>query len=418
VDDTDSKRGMCTTYVGAVLVERLGALGRFADLPNLVRLNPNIEWKTRGNCAIALRLDLGEEELPKAKSITLETVKELADLDAEGTEPGVAFYVGHEMPPELKEHYKRTVREVVVIEEAELVARAVGAELCKLKTGRGVIGALAAIGAELDGCTYELLSYRVPGNRGTPRRIDPVSVADMDRRTFPRTFDNLDPSTGEIRITPHTPCPVLFGIRARSPEAAVEAHGIVRALEQVERWVVYRTNQATDAHIVAASIRDVEPYKSVAVECVVAETPRTIPGGHVVLRVRDETGEVDCAAYEPTRQFREVVRALEKGDVVRVYGGVKRKPGLPLTVNLEKVEVVRLAPVFRRLNPPCPRCGRSLKSAGRCKGMACKRCGLKLRGARPILEEVPRRVKPGLYDVPPRARRHLSRPSLLDSRTP
>ena len=50
LDDTDSPEGGCTTYIGARLVEELDALGvRFTDYPNLLRLNPNVPWKTRGN---------------------------------------------------------------------------------------------------------------------------------------------------------------------------------------------------------------------------------------------------------------------------------------------------------------------------------------------------------------------------------
>ncbi|RLI36467.1 DNA-binding protein, partial [Candidatus Bathyarchaeota archaeon] len=37
-DDTDSPRGGCTTYVAALIIERLHKLGaRFTDYPNLVR---------------------------------------------------------------------------------------------------------------------------------------------------------------------------------------------------------------------------------------------------------------------------------------------------------------------------------------------------------------------------------------------
>src|SRR5213593_1698496 len=59
VDDTDSLRGMCTTYLATELVR---ALSRWDIIgyPRLVRLNPNIPWKTRGNGAICLRIGKGE----------------------------------------------------------------------------------------------------------------------------------------------------------------------------------------------------------------------------------------------------------------------------------------------------------------------------------------------------------------------
>src|SRR2546428_5831555 len=58
VDDTDSVRGMCTTYLATELVRALPGLD-LIGFPRLVRLNPNIPWKTRGNGAVCLRLRRG-----------------------------------------------------------------------------------------------------------------------------------------------------------------------------------------------------------------------------------------------------------------------------------------------------------------------------------------------------------------------
>jgi tRNA(Ile2)-agmatinylcytidine synthase len=81
----------------------------------------------------------------------------------------------------------------------------------------------------------------------------------MDRATFPLTFDNLDPLTGEIKITPHTPCPVLYGIRGEDPEILKKAAGMLRVMEPIERWIIYKTNQATDEHLIDARICEVKP---------------------------------------------------------------------------------------------------------------------------------------------------------------
>jgi len=55
-DDTDSTKGGCTTYLAAVLVEKLAQMHvEFTDYPSLIRLNPNVPWKTRGNGALCLR---------------------------------------------------------------------------------------------------------------------------------------------------------------------------------------------------------------------------------------------------------------------------------------------------------------------------------------------------------------------------
>src|SRR2546426_8657431 len=58
VDDTDSLRGMCTTFLATELVRALPGLD-LIGFPRLVRLNPNIPWKTRGNGAVCLRLGRG-----------------------------------------------------------------------------------------------------------------------------------------------------------------------------------------------------------------------------------------------------------------------------------------------------------------------------------------------------------------------
>ena len=54
IDDTDSPAGMCTTYLGAVLVRRLKSAGLTIRETRLVRLNPNAPFKTRGNAAICI----------------------------------------------------------------------------------------------------------------------------------------------------------------------------------------------------------------------------------------------------------------------------------------------------------------------------------------------------------------------------
>ncbi|MFQ5710794.1 MAG: DUF1743 domain-containing protein [Candidatus Geothermarchaeales archaeon] len=411
-DDTDSKEGMCTTYIGAVVVDEFKKRGiKLIDFPHLIRLNPNWTLKTRGNCAIAIRVDATKDQIPTAKKIVLGAIQRMAELHIETTNPGVAFYEGASIPLELKAFSKRAIQDIVTLREAEELAEHIGAEIHKFKLGRGVVGALAAIGETLEqDRTFELIAYRTPENRGTKRRIDEESVLRADALTHPETFDNLDPQSDEIRITPHTPCPLLYGIRGESPDATLRAHGLVRALEPIERWVIYKTNQGTDAHLKEAMVAEVKPLRSVIVKGIVSERPKIIPGGHVIFKLRDQSGEIDCAAYEPTRQFRRVAEELRVGDQIKVYGGVKRKLGLPLTINLEKIEILNLKPLLRKLNPLCPECGRRAKSAGREKGYVCKRCGLRLPEEAATFEEVPRMISPGLYEVPPRARRHLAKP--------
>lgn len=412
IDDTDSKEGMCTTYVGAVAIDSLKSQGvKLEGYPKLIRLNPNWKLKTRGNCAIAFTTKVQKHQIPVVKETVLRTVEELAELHIKTTNPGVVFYEGERIPIKLRKFSKKVVQDITTIDEAESLAGEIGAEVHKFKLGRGIIGALAAIGNTLEhDWTFELIAYRKPENRGTPRKVDTASVVKMNTKTFPNTFGNLDPFTGEIRITPHTPCPILYGIRGEDAKTTLAAHKLVKSLEPIERFIVYMTNQGTDEHLRQAKVAEVKPYWSVIVGGEVSSAPNIILGGHVIFSMRDKTGKIDCAAYEPTRQFRDVAKKLIIGDKVVAYGGVKEKPELPLTINLEKLSILKLVPVLRKVNPTCPRCGKRMKSEGKGKGYSCKRCKIKVPASAAKLVEMRREIEVGAFEVPPRARRHLAKP--------
>ena len=59
VDDTDSLQGMCTTFLATEIIRDLTEDFDLIGYPRLVRLNPNIPWKTRGNGAVCLRFGAG-----------------------------------------------------------------------------------------------------------------------------------------------------------------------------------------------------------------------------------------------------------------------------------------------------------------------------------------------------------------------
>jgi len=65
LDDHDSPEGGCTTHFTTIFVRSIiqdRNEVRLLSLPRLVRLNPAIPWKTRGNAALALEV---ETEDPK-----------------------------------------------------------------------------------------------------------------------------------------------------------------------------------------------------------------------------------------------------------------------------------------------------------------------------------------------------------------
>lgn len=403
IDDTDSRKGMCTTYLGALLAEKLSSFCHIEKL-RLLRLNPNIKWKTRGNASICLWLETSKPN--RAKKAVLETVEENAVFNDPRTNPGVVFYRG-EPPQEFKDFYWRCLREVLDLNEAEKLAYQHGAEIYGYKNGRGVIGALAAVGSELPDRTYELIAYRVRDNWGKKRRVNHDSVYRMNAYTYPLTFNNVDPASGRVLITPCSPCPVLLGIRGENEEVLRQAYEMLIIDEPVMGTVIYETNQGTDAHIRRVKkIGEARVGSSVALRGIVSAEPRVLRGGHVFFSITDGVDSVDCAAYEPTGDFRRVAASLAPGDEVVVYGGVRKSSRV--TINLEKIRVLRLRELYEEHNPKCGKCGKRMESAGRNQGMRCRRCGTHAQGKNRVLKK--RAISEKFYQVPPGAMRHLSMP--------
>lgn len=413
-DDTDSPRCGCTTYIAALLVEKFQKLGAtFNDYPNLIRLNPNVPWKTRGNGALCLRISCGENIINSIFEIVANTVEENSDLGFKDTDPGVVFFQGARIPREIRTFAKKTIQGIVEMDQALKLIRRFKAVALGFGTGYGVVGALAAIGETLeDDHTYEIIAYRTSENRGTPRQLDSKSIRKMNQKTIPQTFNNIDFETQRILITPRGPDPILYGIRGETPEAVIQAHNIVQASEPIERWVIFRTNHGTDAHLKRIkAISEIQPYQPAIATGSVATKPRLVPKRHRIFTIEDETGNVDCAAYEPTGKLRKIARQLIPGDFVEVSGGVRPSTlECPLTVNLEKIRILKLAPKLTTHNPKCPKCGKRMSSMGAGQGFRCPRCDFQFSNKQKILVEEKRDISEGLFITSLRSQRHLTKP--------
>ena len=369
------------------------------DHPRLVRLNPNIPWKTRGNGAVSIQVDDGD--LNRIRLIVEEAMKKYARMDDDQTNPG--FVLLEEPPP--FENYEKAVKEIVSIEETKQLLDSLGADYRGYKNSRGLIGATASVAwSPRHDKTYELITYREEKKWGTKRTVDNKSVKKMDKM-FLSTFDNYDYENNHNRLVPNSPCPVLYGIRGEDRDELIRAHSLIKSAA-VDNFLIFETNQGTDEHLQKKNIADIQPYESVITEGQVIKNPHTIEGGHVIFSIKDSTGRIDCAAYEPTKEFRKVIRELTTGDIVEVYGGVREQP---LTVNIEKINIKQLAKKLEKLeNPICPECGKHMKSKGTDQGYKCKRCGTESDKA--IVTEQKRAIKTGFHETPVCARRHLSKP--------
>jgi tRNA(Ile2)-agmatinylcytidine synthase len=393
--------------------------------PRLVRLNPNIPWKTRGNGAISIQIGRGKgrkikigqientnlfcynetaseyNDIEKIRNIVEETVDQCARLDDRNTNSG--FVILRKKPSSVV--YENAVKGIVALSEVENILNAKKAIFKGYKNRRGLIGATASISwKSSSNKSYELISYREEEKWGSKRFVDDYSTIKMDK-SFPSTFDNYDYKNRHNRLVPSSPCPVLYGIRGDNDKDLIDAKSYIKS-EKVDSWVIFESNQGSDDHLQYKKIKNIKPYDSVVVKGTVSKTPETIAGGHVIFSIKDSTDEIDCAAYEPTKQFRNIIRELLPGDIVEVYGGVREKP---LTINLEKIKVKKLVKKIEKIeNPVCPKCGKHMKSKGFNQGYKCVKCGEK--SNKPLFKEVKRTLKFGFYEVPVCARRHLSKP--------
>ena len=413
IDDTDSEKGGCTTYTAAVLFQELLGRGfKPSDFPWLVRLNPNIPWKTRGNGALAIHFFIDEEQIEDVHRIAMETVDKTTVASAHGTDPAIAFLKG-QVPRALREYSTRALHDVLSVREARAVARRAGAEVHALMGVRGLIGSLAAIGADLESVehTFEIIAYRISENLGYPRRIDHDSVKLMNSKYGNMTFNNLDSESGRVLVSPHGLDPVLLGIRGYSPNDVLDAFKELQLNEEIERVMIFRTNQGTDAHLrKTRKAADLKPHQSGVLTGRVDDVPRVLRGGHVIFRLRDDSGLIDCAVYRPTGSLAMAARDLLPGDTVRVYGGVRRwREGTP-TLNVEKLEVIHMVEKIQQANPMCSSCGGRCESMGRGQGLRCKKCGQRNEYASKIQVRQERHIQSTIYVPPPRARRHLTKP--------
>jgi len=414
LDDTDSTKGGCTTYLAALLIEKLSVFNvQFIDYPRLVRLNPNVPWKTRGNGALCLRFKYDEAFENEIKEVAISLWEENSAINEKGTDPGIVFVNNKQIPEDLTAFAKKAETTIVTLKEAMTLIKKFGGEALGFNSCRGIIGALASIGETLN-CdhTYELIAYRANENWGSKRRVDEDSIFEMDQKLQPLTFNNVDSEKHRVIITPRGPDPIFFGVRGESPKVVKKAFELVKPLEPVERWVIFRSNQGTDAHLTHVdALSKIEPYSSVIVKGIVSKEPRIVPLRHVIFSIKDDSAEVDCAAYEPTGDLRKTARELTVGDSVEVYGAVhKATSSKLLTINLEKINILSLAQKVEFENPFCPNCGKRLKSMGKNQGYRCEKCGGKYADLTKQKIDLCRKLKLGLYVTSTRSQRHLTKP--------
>jgi len=417
LDDTDSRtQGMCTTYLATRLAAAIVDAGWTVDRTLLVRLNPAVKHKTRGNAALALHTDIPASE---AATLAADVLDSLAITDDARTSPGLVVAPGDpdHVDDAVAAFARRAMREQLdladalgLAEEAGYEHRGWAGEGCAVR-GRGRIGALAAIGAwrAFDEWTYEQIAYREFERCGTPRDIDEDSVFAAANRGSRAVWDTVDRGERQPVCVPNAPGPILYGIRGDDP-AAVSRVATDIVSEPVAHSACFLTNQGTDLHLAKGVIGSLIDGRSYRVDGVVTNAPETRQGGHVFFELgtpvsnlaESPPASVDCVAFEPTKRFRDRVRRLRVGDRLTVCGEYDTG-----TIKLEKFAVRQLIRT-EQVTPPCPDCSRRMKSAGRNQGYRCRECGTS--APEKTTRRLDRELNIGWYEVPPCARRHIAKP--------
>ncbi|MEM4849711.1 MAG: tRNA(Ile)(2)-agmatinylcytidine synthase [Desulfurococcaceae archaeon] len=423
-DSIDTPKGGCTTHFVSLLLKEWIKKKNIdlIDYPNLIRLNPAIPWKTRGNGAVALRLKTSDEnkaiDYYEDAIVFLDSyLKEYSKNWTEHGDPSISIYIGDPVENKLLKWFsEKSLYDYITIDLVEKILDKING-LTKyffLKSKRGLIGCLSSIGYRMINTdyTYELIVYRREEYFGTNRRVDVNSILLMDKLFSDNTILNYDYEKNRPLIIPHGPDPVLLGIRGEEPDTLFKALSVLKIEEPLSLIVVFRTNQHTDAHLKKINdLREVYPYRSVRVEATVYSKPIRLIGGHVFFQVSDNYRVVDIMVYEPTGYLRNIVEKLNPGDYVEVMGSV-RPPSFKhdMCINLEKIHVIDVKPIIVYENPKCPKCGTRMTSAGRKKGFKCTHCKYRSKEIGKVVKVIERDLKPGWYEPPPRAFKHLMKP--------
>jgi len=424
IDDTDSLDGGCTTWLITEIIKELSDFDLVGP-PRLVRLNPNVPWKTRGNGALALVFgegigskeligEIGDREIYmyldyKEKSFDKKAILEkisriVSDNSKKDSQPGII--ISDTFLPEGL--YWQGVRSIV--SEKDLDSILSNCLTFGLRGSRGLFGAACALAwsgyfskARDLSFTWELIGYRDQNLWGTLRDISLEAVSKVSK--LEGVFSCNDPD-GKVAMVPNSPCPVLWGFRGTDNKTLIDNFQKLGP-EKPVRWLLYQTNQATDDHFCFSNTLEIEDATSIWIDVNVSSKVEIIKGGHRFFQVEDlEGNKVKCAVFEPSKNFRSIIDKLEIGDEITVCGSVNEE-----TINIEKLKITSLVPRYSKPPNPICICGKRTHSSGKNSKYRCNSCGKKYE--RPSLINEPPKLELGWFEPPASSRRHLTKPIKL-----
>ena len=407
IDDTDSAKGMCTTFLAYKIISRLKKENvDFLDFPNLVRFNPNIPWKTRGNGAVGFKISTSHPK--KIKNLVKKFVKQYSDVK-NGANPGLVFCQDENIPDDFSKLSSDAMWKLINRNSAKKILTKHNLDFFYLGNGQGLVGATSVIGYNFEDQTYELLSYRKPSHFGKKRSLDKSKVKQMQEKTYPNTFNSFDSKKNKILLMPHGPDPVFYGVRGENSKTLISASKMIQPKEKLAGHLIFKTNQGTGDHLKnEIDVNNFLPYTSGTLQGIVDSKPIVTKGGHVFFSIVSKSIKIHCAVYKPTR-ITDIANELIVGDIIKVGGGIRKATKtLPRILNLEFIKILKLEKKSKLVNPFCQKCKKHMKSKGKNQGFQCVHC--KNTSSHIIRQFIPRSLKKQLYIPDVSAHRHLTKP--------
>ena len=407
IDDTDSPKGMCTTFLAYKIINRLKKENvDFLDFPNLVRFNPNIPWKTRGNGAVGFKISTSNPK--KIKNLVKKFVEQYSDVK-NGANPGLVFCQDENIPDEFLKLSSDAMWKLIHRNEAKKILSKHNLDFFYLGNGQGLVGATGVIGYNFEDETYELLSYRKSSQFGKKRFLDKSKVKEMQEKTYPNTFNSFDSKKNKVLLMPHGPDPVFYGVRGEDSKTLISASKMLQPKEKLDGYMIFKSNQGTGDHLKnEIDVNDFLPYTSGKLEGIVNSKPTVTKGGHVFFSIIVKNIKIHCAVYKPTR-ITDIAKELIIGDILKVGGGIRKATKTyPRTLNLEFIEILKLEKKYKLVNPFCQKCKKHMKSKGKNQGFQCVRC--KNTSIHKNRQFITRSVKEQIYIPDVSAHRHLTKP--------
>lgn len=423
IDDTDSREGMCTTYLGSklfILLQNRSPMIIIDEFPFLIRLNPNVPYRTKGNGSVIIKGKIHPSFISWFKTIIVKIVLQLSHLDGPTTNPGIVLWFG-EISKELIEFGKRALWDIIAENDLDPFFYMKNVFLYYPKRKLGLIGSLAGIGLSNDmrDFTFELLHYRYPPYN-EDRNPNKDIIWKVNENEF-NLYNCIDFKNKSIKIFPKGLDPVFCGIRGENPSELLLYWEKIQPQPKTELWMIFKTNQGTDSHLLTTPINSLShklciPFRVVNFIGNVYSTPITEIGGHTSFYIKDKDSQIQikCYAYEPTKEFRKDVQKLIINDEIQIAGNIRPADldkKFENVLNIEKIQILNLEKKIIMKNPLCPSCNKRMESAGKNQTFRCKKCKTSIEKTNREIHTQTRNLFIGQTLLPDiDAQRHLTRP--------